>query len=85
LPHEEISTLQRQHGKCDDRLKKLCPLVDKLRDRFKTVPLEENLSVDEQMTPFKGRHRRKQYLPKKPHKWGYKAFVLWCQWLRIRY
>lgn len=70
----------------DDRLKKLRPLVDKLRDRFKTVPLEENLSVDEQMIPFKGRHGLKQYLPKKTTQVGLQSFCpLWYQWLRIRY
>ena len=60
----------------DDKLKKLRTLADKLRDRFRAVPLEQNLSVDEQIIPFKGRHGLKQYLPKKPHKWGYKVFVL---------
>ena len=59
-----------------DKLKKLRTLVSKLRDCFRSVPLEQNLSVDEQMIPFKGRHGLKQYLPKKPHKWGYKVFVL---------
>jgi len=34
------------------------------------------LSIDEQMVPFKGRSSLKQYLPKKPHKWGYTIFVL---------
>ena len=31
---------------------------------------------DEQIVPFKGRHSLKQYNPRKPHKWGYKVFVL---------
>ena len=60
----------------DDRLKKIRPLINMLKCRFLQVPLEENLSVDEQMVPFKGRSTLKQYLPKKPHKWGYKIFVL---------
>ena len=60
----------------DDKLQKMRPLAEKVRDRFRTVPLEENLSVDEQIIPFKGRHGLKQYMPKKPHKWGYKVFVL---------
>ena len=59
-----------------DRLHKLRPLLDMLRCRFKSIPLEEQLSVDEQMVPFKGHHGLKQYLPKKPHKWGYKIYVL---------
>jgi len=59
-----------------DRLHKLRPLLDMLRCQFKSVPLEEQLSIDEQMVPFKGHHGLKQYLPKKPHKWGYKIYVL---------
>ena len=32
--------------------------------------------VDEQMIPFKGSSSLKQYMPNKPHKYGYKVFVL---------
>jgi hypothetical protein len=32
--------------------------------------------IDEMMVPFKGRHGAKQYMPKKPCKWGYK---FWCR------
>ena len=59
-----------------DRLKKLRTLVDKLRNRFISVPLEQNLSVDEQLIPFKGKHGLKQHLPRTSQKWGYKVFVL---------
>jgi len=38
--------------------------------------LSQCLSIDEQIVPFKGRHGLMQYLPKKPHKWGYKVYVL---------
>ena len=65
-----------QTAKKDDKLYKIRSIVDKLRDRLKDNPLEENLAVDEQIIPFKGRSCLKQYNPKKPHKWGYKAFVL---------
>jgi len=60
----------------DDRLVKVRPVVDMLRRRFQLVPFEEHLSIDEQIIPFKGRHGLKQYMPKKPHKWGYKVYVL---------
>ena len=59
-----------------DKIKKIRPLVEQLRDRYKTVGMEENLSVDEQIVPFKGRSCLRQYNPKKPHKWGYKMWVL---------
>lgn len=34
------------------------------------------MAVDEQIIPTKARSSLKQYNPKKPHKWGYKVFVL---------
>nr|XP_046274248.1 piggyBac transposable element-derived protein 2-like [Scatophagus argus] len=38
--------------------------------------MSEKLTIDEQMVPFKGRHRLKQYLPPKPKNWGYKIIFL---------
>jgi len=59
-----------------DRLYRIRPVYESLRCRFLTVPMEECLSVDEQMCPTKARHFLKQYMPNKPHKWGYKLFVM---------
>lgn len=59
-----------------DKLFKLRPVLEHLLNKFSTVPLEESLSVDEQMCPTKAHHHMKQYLPNKPHKYGYKLFVL---------
>lgn len=47
-----------------------------LNQRLHLVPKEEYLAVDEQSIPTKSRSTLKQYNAKKPHKWGYKAFVL---------
>ena len=60
-----------------DPLYKIRPFVNKLLDRFKQsyTPGRE-LSIDESMIGFKGRLSFIQYLPKKPTKWGLKAFVL---------
>jgi len=55
---------------------KIRPLVEQLRARYKTVPMEEQLSIDEQIVPVKERSCLRQYNPKKPHKWGYKLWVL---------
>lgn len=41
-----------------------------------SIPLEQKLSVDEQLCATKARHHLKQYMPAKPHKWGYKLFFL---------
>jgi len=59
-----------------DRVFKVRPLIDKLNKKFSSVPVEENLSLDEQLCPTKAVLYLKQYLPLKPHKWGYKLFVL---------
>lgn len=72
----------RQHLPTDhpkhDRLHKLRPVLDHLNERFSSVPYEQRLSLDEQMCATKMGHFLKQYLPNKPHKWGFKLFVLCC-------
>ncbi|XP_033971608.1 piggyBac transposable element-derived protein 3-like [Trematomus bernacchii] len=60
----------------NDPLHKIRPLVTHLISKLKSIPMREKLAVDEQMVPFKGRSRLKQYLPSKPKKWGYKILVL---------
>ncbi|CAH2102653.1 unnamed protein product [Euphydryas editha] len=59
-----------------DRLYKLRPVIDHLNKKFASVPLDQRVSIDEQMCSTKIGHFLKQYLPNKPHKWGYKLFVL---------
>ena len=59
-----------------DRLFKIRPLLDHLLPIYQQLPQQQVLCIDEQMVPFKGRSVLKQYLPMKPHKWGYKLFVL---------
>lgn len=59
-----------------DKLHKIRPLVEHIRQRLTQVPKEEFLAVDEQMIPTKGRHELKLYNPAKPDKWGYKNQVL---------
>ncbi|KAL3210992.1 hypothetical protein MRX96_008499 [Rhipicephalus microplus] len=59
-----------------DRLFKVRPVIDFLLPKFQGIPKTQALCVDEQMVPFKGRSSLKQYIPSKPHKWGYKVFLL---------
>lgn len=59
-----------------DRLHKLRPLVDYLNNKFKSVPYRQDLSLDEQLCATKAHSYLKQYLPAKPHKWGFKLYVL---------
>ena len=57
-----------------DPLYKLQPLLE-LNFQAAYIPGRE-LSVDESMIGFKGRLSWIQYMPKKPTKWGMKAFTL---------
>lgn len=59
-----------------DRIFKIRPLVNALNARFQTVPLEKSLSADEQLCSTKCKSIIKQYMPKKPYKWGFKLHVL---------
>ncbi|XP_064646212.1 piggyBac transposable element-derived protein 3-like [Lineus longissimus] len=58
----------------EDRLWKLRPWLNSLRDSFQEVSPEENQSIDEIMVAFKGRSLIKQYMEKKPKKWGFKLW-----------
>ena len=40
-----------------------------------TCSLGQDVSVDERMVGFQGRHESKQYLPNKAHPWGIKEFI----------
>ena len=67
-----------------DKLFKIRPVIEILRKRFLTVPLEENLSV-EQLRSTKARSALKVYLPNKPHKWSYKLCIMWGLWVCIQF
>lgn len=59
-----------------DKLHKVKPLLDLLNQNVRKVYRPSGVvCVDESMIPFKGRYVLKQYMPKKPVKWGYKV---WC-------
>ena len=60
-----------------DALKKVRPLHDHVKKAALEYyqPLRE-LSVDERMVKSKGRSQFRQYLPKKPTKWGFKYWVI---------
>ncbi|GBM81934.1 Chimeric ERCC6-PGBD3 protein [Araneus ventricosus] len=59
-----------------DKLYKIRPILDYLNQRCLSVPMSERLSIDEQMRATKARHHMKIYMKDKPHKWGYKLYVL---------
>ncbi|CAK1589631.1 unnamed protein product [Parnassius mnemosyne] len=59
-----------------DRLHKIRPVLETLKKKCLSIPKREALSVDEQMCATKASNILRQYLPNKPHKWGYKLLVL---------
>lgn len=59
-----------------DRFWKVRPLFDALKKRCSKLELETNLSVDEQIIPFKGQLNVKQYVKGKPCPCGIKLFAL---------
>ena len=59
-----------------DKLFKVRPLLNHLRQKFNAIPMDQMICIDEQMIPFKGSSSLKHYVPSKPHKYGYKIFVL---------
>jgi hypothetical protein len=58
-----------------DEAWKIRPWFNYLNSNFAIVSPSENQSVDEAMVAFKGRSYLKQYLPKKPKKWGFKLWA----------
>eukprot|EP00731_Ephydatia_muelleri_P017412 Em0010g510a len=59
-----------------DRLGKVRPVIEEIsKSLLHNYDVSRDVVVDEAMIPFKGRSYLKQYLPKKPVKWGIKA---WC-------
>lgn len=60
-----------------DKMAKLRPLIESLNKQFiKLAPMETNLSIDESMIPYFGRHGCKQFIRGKPIRFGFKAWVL---------
>ena len=56
---------------------KVLPLYDVLNKKIKELGiLHDNVSIDESMVPYRGRHSCKQYIKNKPVKFGFKLWVL---------
>lgn len=53
-----------------DKLFKVRPVIESLKEKCTQIPQEEFHSVDEQIIPTKSHTSLRQYLPNKPNKWG---------------
>ncbi|XP_031352039.1 piggyBac transposable element-derived protein 3-like [Photinus pyralis] len=61
----------------EDKLYKLRPIIDHLNTTFKKHGgLEEQISIDESMIPYYGKHYAKQYIKGKPIRFGFKNWAL---------
>lgn len=60
----------------DDRLWKVRLFIDQIKNKCITLPRPSHLAIDEQMIPFSGRCKFRQYVPSKPCPLGLKNFVL---------
>ena len=66
-----------------DRVPKLRPLLDKLRQQFLDFCLwEQKVNIDEAMKPYFGRHTMKQFIKGKPVRFGYEV---WCLNMKLGY
>ena len=66
---DNLSVTPEEKG---DKLWKLRPWLNELRNSFLAIPTEEYNSVDEIMVAFKGKHSIRQYIHGKPNPWGFK-------------
>ncbi|CAB3222399.1 unnamed protein product [Arctia plantaginis] len=72
---EDTVCLPKDHPDYD-RLFKIRPLEETPNCQFGKVPLDQRLSIDEQMCATKMSHYIKQYMPNKPHKCGFKLYLI---------
>ena len=60
-----------------DRANKVRPLFEHMQQKFKKhCSVDENLSIDESMIPYYGKHYAKQFIRGKPIRFGFKMWAL---------
>jgi hypothetical protein len=85
MSHNRYKTLRRmthvvdntlRDEKTPDKLFKIRPILEKVRENCIKIEQEPVMSIDEQIIPAKTRRSGiRQYNPKKPVKWGFKMLV----------
>ena len=79
MNYEIKSVLHAANNQClsDCRMAKVKPLYDILNEKLRRFGVvHEDLSIDESMVPYYGRHSCKQFIRGKPIRFGYKLWVL---------
>ena len=72
-----ITYLKLGNPNLDDKLARIRDLSNHIQLVSQRIySPRKNLSIDESMISYKERHGLKQYMPMKPTKWGFKAFLL---------
>jgi hypothetical protein len=67
-----------EHQSTNDKLYKIKPIVDHLRERFSQILVPyQNLCIDESLILWKSRLSFKQYIPSKRSRFGIKLYRLW--------
>ncbi|KRY03083.1 PiggyBac transposable element-derived protein 3 [Trichinella patagoniensis] len=66
--NDNSETVLDRESPCYDRLFKIRPLIESIRQSCLRLEQEEYQSIDEKIIPYKGRNKLKQYIPKKPKK-----------------
>ncbi|CAB3231969.1 unnamed protein product [Arctia plantaginis] len=60
----------------NDKMAKVRPLIDMLNAKFlQYAPIEKQISIDESMVPYYGRHGCKQHIKGKPIRFGFKMWI----------
>ena len=74
--HANDNSLKDTNENKGNKLYKVQPILDALRNNCQKIEQEEFMSIDEQIVPAKTKFSGiRQYNPKKPNKWGFKNFV----------
>ena len=74
--HIVDNTTKYKPGHKNDRLFKIRPVIEAVRENSMAIEAEPVHSIDEQIIPAKTKRSGiRQYNPKKPKKWGFKMFV----------
>jgi len=74
LENVDISEITDRKDKSFSKIKSF---IENLQKKFLNLyPLETKLTIDEALVFFRGRSEMIFYIPKKPHKWGFKIHIL---------